>query len=86
MVVVRTGEPVPQTGIPFRAYSETCPHLGCKVHYVIADNGYFCPCHQGVFDADGIATAGPPAQAGQRLAPYRLDLDGNSLYVVVNVG
>lgn len=86
MVVVKGEEADPQTGNPFRGYSDRCPHLGCKVHYLASADHYLCPCHQGVFDADGIATAGPPAQAGQRLSPYRLELDGNSLYAVVLVG
>ncbi len=85
MVVVRTEQAPPQ-GIPFRAYSDRCPHLGCRVHYVASEDHYFCPCHQGVFDANGIATAGPPAQARQSLAPYHLAQDGNSLYAVVQVG
>ena len=85
MVVVRSEQAEPQNSIPFRGYSDRCPHLGCKVHYVADEGHYLCPCHQGVFDEDGIATAGPPAQANQQLAPYRLELDGNSLYAVVQV-
>ena len=83
IVIANTGAEDPVAGIPFRGYSDRCPHLGCRVHYVGADGGYFCPCHNGVFDAHGVATAGPPAQAGQRLTPYELELDGNSLYAVV---
>ena len=86
MVVVRVAEPDPVTGIEFRGYSDRCPHLGCRVHYQAEQDNYYCPCHQGIFDADGIATAGPPAQAGQQLAPYRLEQAGNSLYGLVTTG
>ena len=86
IVVVRASEADSEIGIEFRGYSDRCPHLGCRVHYEASDNHYVCPCHQGIFDADGLATAGPPAQAGQRLAGYRLDLAGNSLYALVPMG
>ena len=84
MVAANTGAVDPGTRNPIRGYSDRSPHLGCRVHYVASDGHYFCPCHDGIFDARGIATSGPPAQAGQRLTPYRLELDGNSLYVVVD--
>lgn len=72
--------------LTFRGYSDRCPHLGCRVHYTAGEDQYLCPCHAGVFDADGEAISGPPAQADQRLQSYLLELDGNSLYVAVDVG
>ena len=58
-----------------QAFSSTCPHLGCKVHWQAEEARFFCPCHNGVFDADGVAVAGPPADAGQRLYPAPLIVD-----------
>jgi nitrite reductase/ring-hydroxylating ferredoxin subunit len=52
----------------FVALSSTCPHLGCQVRWEGQNNRFFCPCHNGVFDPTGVATEGPPAEAGQRLA------------------
>lgn len=74
------------SGLAFRGYSDRCPHLGCRVHYDDGADQYICPCHAGVFSADGEGISGPPAQAGQRLQAYRLEVDGNSLYAVVNTG
>ena len=38
----------------FEAFSSTCPHLGCRVHWVPEQQVFFCPCHRGVFNADGV--------------------------------
>ena len=43
----------------FTAFDSTCPHLGCKVHWEPDNNRFLCPCHMGIFNSDGIATAGP---------------------------
>ncbi len=69
----------------FVALSSTCPHLGCQVHWQPQHNRFFCPCHNGVFSPDGVATAGPPADAGQRLASYPLRVVEGLLYVQVPV-
>ena len=70
---------------PFQAYSSRCPHLGCRVHWERDQNRYYCPCHGGAFDQSGTATAGPPAQAGQRLKACEIEQDGKSLYAIVEV-
>jgi len=70
---------------PFQAYSSRCPHLGCRVHWQGDQNRYFCPCHGGAFNQSGEATAGPPAQAGQRLKACEIEQDGKSLYAIVEV-
>ncbi len=69
----------------FQAFSSTCPHLGCKVRWEEEEGHYLCPCHMGIFDADGIAISGPPADAGQSLAPVPLVVDEEAgvLYVQV---
>ncbi len=67
----------------FIALSSTCPHLGCQVHWEPQNDRYFCPCHNGVFDPSGVATAGPPAEAGQSLPRYRLQIDGGLLFIEV---
>lgn len=67
----------------FIALSSTCPHLGCQVHWEDANQRYFCPCHNGVFDSAGVGTAGPPGDAGQTLPRYPLRVDGNLLFIRV---
>ena len=86
MVVTCTLDERGPGGLAFRGYSDRCPHLGCRVHFRADRGDYVCPCHAGVFDADGKGVSGPPAQASQRLQSYRLELDGNSLYVAIEVG
>ena len=67
----------------FIALSSTCPHLGCKVHWEAAQNRFFCPCHNGAFDAAGKAIAGPPAEAGQALLRYPLAIEDGLLFIEV---
>jgi cytochrome b6-f complex iron-sulfur subunit len=49
----------------FVALSSICPHLGCQVHWEAVNDRFFCPCHNGAFDANGKPTEGPPAKANQ---------------------
>jgi cytochrome b6-f complex iron-sulfur subunit len=67
----------------FVALSSTCPHLGCQVHWEPQNTRFFCPCHNGVFDPSGRATGGPPAEAGQSLPRYALEVRGELLYIQV---
>jgi len=69
----------------FLALSSTCPHLGCKVHWEAQNNRFFCPCHNGVFDPSGKATAGPPAEANQSLAHFPLKIENGLLFMEVPV-
>ena len=71
LLVVASGEAL-------AAFDTRCPHLGCKVHWEPEEDRFFCPCHQGVFDREGRAVAGPPAAAGQSLARLPLDVDPRS--------
>lgn len=67
----------------FVALSSVCPHLGCQVHWEPQNDRYFCPCHNGVFSPDGIATGGPPAEAGQSLPEYPLKVERSLLFIEV---
>ena len=67
----------------FLALSSTCPHLGCQVHWEPHNQRFFCPCHNGAFSPDGVATEGPPAQAGQRLPEYPLEVRQGHLFIQV---
>jgi len=65
----------------FIALSSVCPHLGCQVHWEPHNNRFYCPCHNGIFDATGKATEGPPADAGQSLLSYPLDVRDGMLFI-----
>jgi len=41
---------------PILAFNSVCPHLGCSVDYIHADNHFFCPCHTSAFALDGKKT------------------------------
>lgn len=42
-----------------RAFSPSCPHLGCGYRWFPAEKQFKCPCHASVFDIDGKVLAGP---------------------------
>jgi len=44
----------------FNAYSINCTHLGCPVNWIQAAELFLCPCHGGVYNADGTVAGGPP--------------------------
>ena len=71
--------------LDFVALSTICPHLGCKVHWEAHNERFFCPCHNGVFAPDGEPLAGPPAEAGQRLSEYPLQVKDGMLFIEVPV-
>lgn len=76
--IAETGE-----AADFLALSSVCPHLGCQVHWQSQHRRFFCPCHNGTFDASGKATGGPPADAGQSLLRYPLKVEDGLLYIEV---
>jgi menaquinol-cytochrome c reductase iron-sulfur subunit len=51
----------------FVAFSVNCAHLGCPVRWLPQAKLFMCPCHGGVYNADGTVAAGPPPHALTRL-------------------
>jgi len=60
----------------FTAYSAICPHQGCSVQFISAQEGFACPCHQSQFDAQGHVVRGP---APSNLTPIPVTSDGTSV-------
>jgi len=50
----------------FIVFNTHCTHLGCAVSWDSTDRKFHCPCHGGVFDADGNRTEGPPPRPLER--------------------
>lgn len=50
-----------------RALLARCTHLGCSVKWDAAASQFQCPCHGGVYDAEGNVVAGPPPTPLTRL-------------------
>lgn len=67
------------------AFSETCPHLGCNVHWKAKEQSFYCPCHAGEFAADGKPIAGPPKDENTPLKQLDLVVEGNAIYALVPV-
>lgn len=72
---------VTHTGAGVVALSNICPHLGCRVHWEARNQRFFCPCHGGVFNSDGMATEGPPAAEGKNLKKYSIRPIGGNLFL-----
>lgn len=47
-------------GDRFQAFVAVCTHLDCNVSWVRGDRKFFCACHEGWYDEDGLNIAGPP--------------------------
>ena len=48
-------------------FSTRCTHLGCAVSWMPEKNQFVCPCHAGIFNADGTVLSGPPPRPLVRL-------------------
>ncbi|HEX6511088.1 MAG TPA: ubiquinol-cytochrome c reductase iron-sulfur subunit [Chloroflexota bacterium] len=47
----------------FEVFAVNCTHLGCPVNWIGSANLFECPCHGGVYYANGQVAAGPPPHA-----------------------
>lgn len=65
-------------GRDFIAMSNICTHLGCRVRWIADQESFFCPCHNGVFDAQGSVVSGPPPRPLDR---YEVKVEGDQLFV-----
>jgi cytochrome b6-f complex iron-sulfur subunit len=61
-------------GKGFIALSRVCTHLGCLVQYDRETGRLLCPCHAGLFDAEGKVLSGPPTRALSKV-PVRVEGD-----------
>lgn len=58
---------VTRSGDEVTARSLWCTHLGCEVKWNGEQKKYFCPCHEGVYNAKGFPIAGPPPRPLDKL-------------------
>ncbi len=64
-----------------RVFDPRCTHLGCAYHWDAASSHFVCPCHSGVYDADGRVVSGPPPRP---LDTYPVRVEAGVLYVTPN--
>ena len=59
------------SGEKFQVFAVNCAHLGCPVRWFPQSELFMCPCHGGVYYADGARAAGPPPR-GLFEYPYQI--------------
>lgn len=59
--------------VDFIAFAINCTHLGCPVNWKPDAGLFLCPCHGGVYYADGSVAGGPPPHPLTRLATRIID-------------
>lgn len=62
----------------FTVFAINCAHLGCPVRWFKESQLFMCPCHGGVYYADGSRASGPPERG---LFTYDLKLDNGKLLI-----
>lgn len=65
----------------FTVFAINCAHLGCPVRWFSESQLFMCPCHGGVYYADGSRASGPPERG---LFTYDVKIAGGKL--LINAG
>jgi Rieske Fe-S protein len=65
-------------GEQFQVFAVNCAHLGCPVRWFSQSGLFMCPCHGGVYYADGSRASGPPERG---LFQYRHKVEGGQLMI-----
>ncbi|MGH7893027.1 MAG: ubiquinol-cytochrome c reductase iron-sulfur subunit [Candidatus Binatia bacterium] len=65
-------------GESFQVFAINCAHLGCPVRWFPESGLFMCPCHGGVYYADGSRASGPPPRG---LYEYPYKVEGGQLWV-----
>jgi menaquinol-cytochrome c reductase iron-sulfur subunit len=62
----------------FQVFAINCTHLGCPVRWFAESGLFMCPCHGGVYYADGERASGPPPRSLYR---YQYKVQRGQLYI-----
>ncbi len=62
----------------FTCFTVNCSHLGCPVRWEQTSDMFMCPCHGGVYYANGDVAAGPPPRP---LARYPVRVRGGNVEI-----
>jgi menaquinol-cytochrome c reductase iron-sulfur subunit len=65
----------------YTVFAINCAHLGCPVRWFSESQLFMCPCHGGVYYADGSRASGPPERG---LFTYEMKVEGGKL--MINAG
>lgn len=66
-------------GETFQVFAINCTHLGCPVRWFQEAGLFMCPCHGGVYYADGARASGPPPRS---LFEYEYKIQHGQLWVL----
>jgi nitrite reductase/ring-hydroxylating ferredoxin subunit len=67
-----------ETGSQFKVFAINCAHLGCPVRWFPQSQLFMCPCHGGVYYADGSRASGPPERG---LFTYNWQIISGELHI-----
>lgn len=62
----------------FQVFAINCAHLGCPVRWFPQSELFMCPCHGGVYYANGDRASGPPTRG---LFEYSYKIVKNQLHI-----
>jgi nitrite reductase/ring-hydroxylating ferredoxin subunit len=66
------------SGESFQIFAINCAHLGCPVRWFQESGLFMCPCHGGVYYADGRRASGPPPRG---LYQYQYKIENGKLWI-----
>ncbi len=61
-----------------KAFSLVCTHMACLVSWQPEKKEFYCPCHDGYFDAEGRVISGPPPAPLER---WLVEVKGDQVLV-----
>ncbi len=62
----------------FQVFVGVCTHLDCNVTYLPEQKKFFCACHEGWYDENGMNIGGPPPAPLRRLEMF---IEGENLII-----
>jgi len=65
-------------GSKYQVFAINCAHLGCPVRWFPQSGLFMCPCHGGVYYADGARASGPPERG---LFEYSYKIESGQLMI-----
>jgi Rieske Fe-S protein len=61
-----------------KAFNATCTHLDCNVQFKSEDKIFWCACHNGKYDLNGVNISGPPPKP---LTQFNLVIQKGEIFV-----
>ena len=62
----------------YTVFAINCAHLGCPVRWFSESQLFMCPCHGGIYYADGSRASGPPERG---LFTYEMKIENGKLMI-----